>query len=230
MLLFHVQNGLYNSFFFSDGGVKEILYYETEDDYNADKYTTRTLEYNGNVYDSTHKYFIFIGGHAIKVNGMEIMLMPNEESNVRGIGEILKDSIDVTEYTGTSNRILIPYTDRLSHTYEIYDESGNKIQVYSSDSGFPFIGNDNAAITTPTSGFLKDKKCVYLTWSGNTFIKSNTSFSDSSNALPWAFLSSLKPLYIIVKPRKPKLESGLFNNFIFDYDNEIYNKSYYIRW
>lgn len=229
MLLFHVQNGSYNSFFFTESGDKEIIYYESEEDYGANKGHTRTLEYDGPVYGDTYKYFIFINGHALKIDGLEIMLMPTNEKITGGIGEILKDGVDVTEYSGTSNKMLIPYTDRLSHSYEVYDSSGIKIQIYSSVQGFPFIGNDNPTIEVPTSGPLKDKKCIPLTWSNNTYVKNDNSFS--SQFTPWAYLSSLKPLYIVIKPKKPQLESWIFNNFIFKYDEDnVYNRNYYMRW
>lgn len=237
MLVFHIQNGLYNSFFFTDDGVKNVQYYATEEDYDQGRSEQRSLEYSGNTHDSLHKYYIFIGGHALKIGDMVILLSPYTDEEQNRLTGILKDAIDVTFHM-TNYNMLLPYTERYGFTVEVYDLEGNKINVYSSSNGTPFLKRVDdegynhlpREIVTPTSGPLKDIRCMTYNWSSSTFIKSTPSFTSTQNTIAWTFLSSLRPLILVVKPKKPRFNSVLYNNLIFKNNQEAYSNAYYVRW
>lgn len=233
MFLFHVQNGQYNSFFFSENGEKTVKHYATEEDYNNDIFTDTTLKYDGVVYDNLQKYYIFTSGYCLKVGDNEILLVENNELNTNPLDDILKESVDVTSYH-TGYNIRVPYCDRLSYGLDVYTVDGKKVNVFSSMRGQPFVGQpyDNSSrltgsISFPTSGVLKDKPTINLQWGNNTYVKSDNSFSSNLTSGGWGYLYNLRPIYIIVKPKKPNVQSEAFKKL---FDSDDYNKSYFVRW
>lgn len=243
MLFFHIQNGLYNSFFFDNDTPKTCLLFPTEEDYRANNGVNVTLEYNGINVGNMHKFTLFTSGYCLLVDGDLVLLEPVESKSLNPLGDILKEAIDVSEYTtSSSTSIVVPYINHYGFTLEVYDSLGNKVVPMSSSNGSPFLLKttgytsgevENFRVDSPlrTSGVLSGIRTSTLYWSSNSFIKSNLPFSSSSNSLPWAFLSSLRPLYIFIKPNNPGFSSNFFIDIVFKgNDFDVYSKTYYRVW